>query len=260
MGGLGLIGGLVGMGQQAAEERARLEQQKKVAWDQYQLGKAYSDKQYALQRTEARTNLGIQQQRLGQSVDQSMAEMNTGLLGQAYGVQNAQIQTASSVGSSLAAEGMSGTRGASGNSLMRAYEETSLDRNVALQNRQNDLALTSLTTQATNSLNDISRERDSWEAGGSRYQQKAAQDKYNLKMAKLEESNFDWELAQAQPNGMDYLSAGMSGLSSGMGFGQQVGDFYTDWFGGPGGGSSSPAFKDLYRPKTTFVNGQKYVQ
>jgi hypothetical protein len=234
--GIGLISSLFGKSRQAKEEQARLEQQKKTALEQYRLGRAYSDRQYGIQERQAYSDLALQERRLGQGVTQSLEEINTGLLGQAYGIQNARIQTASSIGASLAAEGMGGTRGNAAGGLMRAYEQTSLERNAALQNRQNDLTINALTAQAGNALEDINRERASWKAGGSRYQQKAAQDEYNLKTAELGQSNFDRAIEQAQPTTLDYFGAGFSGVSAGLQFGSSVDSFFKDWFGDSVGG------------------------
>jgi hypothetical protein len=134
--GIGLFSGIIGTGQKAREQQAQLKQQKKMAWDQYLLGQNYADRQFGINRQEAKTTLGIQQNRLDQNVDLSMDQFNLGLLGQAYGIQNAQIQTASNVGASIAVEGMSGTRGNAANGLMRAYETQGLDRNMELQQKK----------------------------------------------------------------------------------------------------------------------------
>jgi hypothetical protein len=185
---------------QTAEEKENLQHQKELAWNQYELGKAYSDQQYGINRTEAHTNLAIQEQRLGQDVDSFTDQFNTGLLAQAYGIQNAQIQAASGIGASRAAEGMGGTRGNGANELMRAYEQTGLDRTIGLQYRQNDQALSGMVTQANRGMQDIGRERASWDPGGYRYESKAAQDSYNLKMAELGQNEFDYQSAQLDKN------------------------------------------------------------
>ena len=179
------------------KEQEALKQQKEMAWQQYLLGKEYSDRQYALNRGEAQAQAAIQQGRLTESVNQSTDQFNLGLLSQAYGIQNAQIQTASSIGASLAAEGMSGTRGNAATALMRDYEQTNLDRNVALQERGNELSLAGMLSQANNAAADIRRERESWNEGGYRYAQKAAQDAYNLSMAELGQTAYDWQIEQA---------------------------------------------------------------
>lgn len=251
--GVGLISSLFGTNQQAKEEQARLKQQKKTALEQYKLGKAYSDQEYGIQQQQAYSDLALQERRLGEGVTRSLNEINTGLLGQAYGIQNAQIQTASSIGASLAAEGMSGTRGNAANGLMRAYEQTGLERNVDLQNRQNDLTINALASQAGNAQEDINRERASWGEGGYRYQQKAARDEYNLKTAELGQSNFDWAIEQAEPTALDYFGAGFSGATAGLEFGDKVNSFYKDWFGAKStydklwpGANSSSSLKDRW--------------
>jgi hypothetical protein len=134
-----IIGAVVGAGvgiastgiqSKKAQEQAR--KQKEMAWSQYLLGQAFSDRQFSLQRGEALDQLNVQQSRLNQGIDAGVAQMNSGLLAQAYSTQNAMIQTAGSIGASLAAEGAGGTRNPSGGGLMRAYEQLNLDRNIAL--------------------------------------------------------------------------------------------------------------------------------
>jgi hypothetical protein len=225
------------------KEKKALEQQKKAAWQQYLLGKDYSDRQYGINRGEAQAQAVIQQGRLDQGVNQATDQFNLGLLSQAYGIQDAQIQTASNTGASLAAEGMSGTRGGGGGALMRAYEEAALDRNVALMERENGLSLAGMLGQANDTAADIRRERDSWDAGGYRYAQKQAQDDYNLAMAKLGQSNFDWQIDQAGfdwSDPWDWLDLGVSALGGGsMGL-----DLWNSWntaqqFSGNGNGKSA---------------------
>ncbi|MDR2020676.1 MAG: hypothetical protein LBQ14_07940 [Treponema sp.] len=219
IGGISSIIGLVSKNKQA-------QQQKDLAWDQYLAGKEYSDQQYAIQKQNAAEDLALQRYRLNQSLDASVDQFNTGLLGQAYGIQQAQIQTASSIGSSLAAEGAGGTRGNAANSLMRAYEERSLERNIQLQNEQNSQAIGSLASQATHASQDINRERASWNEGGYRYELKQAQDAYNLQMAELGQSNFDWNIGQISANApLDILGGIFGGASSGMKLGGSISQF-----------------------------------
>jgi hypothetical protein len=224
--GIGATIGVVSAISNNKRQQEQIEQQKKSAWAQYLAGKAYSDKQYAIQEGNAAETLGIQRYRLNQSVDAGVDQFNTGLLGQAYGIQNAQIQTASSVGSSLAAEGMGGTRGNAANGLMRAYEERSLERNIQLQNQQNSQAIGGIAAQATNASMDINRERNSWKEGGYRYELQQAQNDYNLQMAQIGQSNFDWSKTQVQ-NAMpfDILSGMFSGASSGLSLGGSINSF-----------------------------------
>jgi hypothetical protein len=219
---IGGISSLIGHGQ----KQDQINQQKKSAWEQYQLGKAYSDQQYDIQKDTALRGLAVQRNRLNQSVAAQVDEFNTGLLGQAYGIQQAQIQTASAIGSSLAAEGAGGTRGNAAAGLMRAYEQASLDRNIQLQNRQNTQAINALTTQASNAAQDLGREAASWQTGGYRQELKDAQDTYNLGMAKLGQNNFDWQTRQNNAYlGLDLLGGIFSGASSGMSLGRSISQF-----------------------------------
>jgi hypothetical protein len=163
--------------------------------------------------------------------------MNTGLLSQAYGIQNARIQTASNIGASVAAEGAGGTRGNAANGLMRAYEQQSLDRNIEVQERENSQALTGMVTQANNAYQDISRERDSWDTGGYRYQMKEAQDAYNKKMAALGRTEFQWQMDNVTGSGaygwMDYASDIIGGGVSGFNLGNKI-DGAVDYMNGRG--------------------------
>jgi gas vesicle protein len=219
------VGGLFGLfstDKQSREAQAQLEQQKKTAWAQYPAGQKYSDQQFSLQRREAQSQLYAQENRLNQSVDQEVAQFNTGLRAQAYGIQDAQIQAAGDIGASLAAEAAGGTRGSTGGGLMRSYAQQSLDRNIALQNRQNDQALAGMLSQANNSLQDINRERASWQAGGYAYESQVAQDSYNRELAKLGQADFDWRINAAAAAPEDYLLGMFGGASSGLALGSSV--------------------------------------
>ncbi|MDR1109059.1 MAG: hypothetical protein LBL19_08500 [Spirochaetaceae bacterium] len=241
------VSSLVGAGmgwwsadKQRREKQAELERQKRVAWDQYELGKAYSDQQYTINRTEAHSGLAIQERRLDQDVDSSIGQFNTGLLGQAYGIQDAQIQTASGIGASRAAEGMSGTRGNEANELVRAYAQQGLDRNIGLQYQQNDQALSGMITQANRGVQDISRERASWDAGGYRYESKAAQDSYNRQMAEMGQSEFDWAIANAS-SPEDYAMSILGGASSGLSLASSLYGAM-DFMGGGSGGTTNSGY------------------
>jgi hypothetical protein len=232
MGILGLGGGIlggIGAAQQAEQEQERLRQQKLAAWSQYLLGQAYGDEQYAINRREAGETLAIQQRRLDENVDMSADQFNASLLGQAYGIQDARIQTAAQTGASRAAEGMSGTRGNEANELTRAYAETGLERNIDLQYRQNDLALAGMLGQANNAAADIRREKASWDPGGYRYNLKGAQDAYNRGMAVLGQNNFDWQIDNAAATPMDKTAGAFGGLSSGLSLGSSVIDLKNLW-------------------------------
>jgi hypothetical protein len=235
-GGLGLASIFQGAGQQ----KAALRRQKDSAWQQFLLGKSYSDSQYSIQRDEAAYQLSDQERRLDEELSRAMDEYNTGLLAQAFGVQDARIQTASGIGASLAAEGMSGTRGNDANALVRAYAGQGFERGLEIQGRQNRGALTGMLSGANNALRTISRERDSWNAGGYRYDMKQAQDEYNLGMAKLGQSNFDWQIGQSNPTGLDVVTGLFSGASSGLSLGASIYSF-GNLFGSSGGGTAGKA-------------------
>jgi hypothetical protein len=226
-------------------EADALRHQKDLAWDQYRLGKDYSDRQYAINQGEALTQARIQQGRLTEGVNRQTDQFNLGLLSQAYGIQNAQIQTASSIGASLAAEGMSGTRGNAAGALVRAYEQTNLDRNVALQQQSNELSIRGMLGQANDAAADIRRERESWNPGGYRYAQKEAQDAYNLSMAQLGQENFDWQIEQADWTALDLITGGLQGASSGLNLWNswnQASQYMDGDTGGSGnGGNKDPA-------------------
>jgi hypothetical protein len=223
--GLGLLTALTGAGAgmgiistflEGQKEQENLQRQKETAWQQYLLGKEYSDTLYGINKTEAQIQALIAENRLRQGLDANMGQFNDSLLAQAYGVQDARISTASQTGASLDAEGASGTRGNEAPGLMRAYAEQGLKRSIDMQDRQNQSALSGMLTQAGNALFDIDREKASWEQGGYRYLQKDAQDMYNLKTAQLGQSEFDWQKNQSQPGVFDYLSSTFGGGMSGI--------------------------------------------
>jgi hypothetical protein len=217
--GAGAGAGIYGAFQQNASQKRQIEQQKKTAWQQYLLGKSFSDAQYSIQQGEAAYQLGVQERRLGQAMDQNTEQYNTGLLGQALGIQNTQIETASGVGASLAAEAAGGTRGNAANGLARDYAEANLDRQIDIQYRQNRGQLESIITGANNALQDIGREWDSWSDGGYRYEMKQAQDEYNKNIAVLGQNNFDWQTKELQANfAWNATASAFSGAKAGWDF------------------------------------------
>ncbi|MDR1909659.1 MAG: hypothetical protein LBQ35_07080 [Spirochaetaceae bacterium] len=237
---LGGLAGIFGSVTQSKREQEQLERQKETAWQQYLLGKTYSDAQWGIERSEAQGQIALQGRRLDAGVNQAVGQFNTGLLGQAYGIQDALIGTAASTGASLAAEGMSGTRGNGAGGLARAYEEAALARNAGLQGRENQGQLDSLVTQAGQAREDLDREKRSWESGGYRAEAKAAQDAYNRGIAKLGQSDFDWRIDQAAPSWENVLVGGIQGASSGWNFGEKAYDAWeksrnSNNFGGIGG-------------------------
>ena len=226
---IGAVAGGVSAWQNSEQEKAAVSKQKQTAWEQYQLGKRQSDEQYAIQRGEALYQLDAQESALNENLDRSLEEYNTGLLAQAFGIQDARIQTASAVGNSLAAEGAGGTRGNAANELVRAYTGQGLERSIAVQERQNQNALGGMISGANRTMEAITHERASWDAGGYRYAQKESQDAYNNALAKLGQSNFNWQLDQATPNFLDYFTGILGGASSGMSMANTIYDFKNAW-------------------------------
>ncbi|MDR3247352.1 MAG: hypothetical protein LBT39_01075, partial [Treponema sp.] len=256
------------------------ELQKAYADKQFTLQQASALKQYGIQKTEAQGQLGRQAAQVGQNVDQSVGQMNTGLLSQAYGIQNAQIQTASNVGASLAAEGAGGTRGNTANGLARAYEQQSLDRNVGLQNRQNSDSLAAMMSQAGNAMTDIRTESASWDEGGYRAQLKdeslaynqsvksgqdaynrnvkSEQDVYYLNSRSLKDEYYNDMVAhnkdvtqsrldRATPNAGDYVMSIFNGGLSGLGVGVSAGNLYNSIGGGSGSDRSAAGGETVSR-------------
>jgi hypothetical protein len=214
LGGLGL--GVLSNYFSGDSEQERLRRQKETALKQYRLGAEYNEQQYAINRSEAQAQAFRRQGRLAEQVGQSVDQFNLGLLSQAYGIQNAQIQTASNTGASLAAEGMSGTRGNNTGGLMRDYELINLDRNIELQRQGNNLSLLGMLSRADNAAADIERERASWDLGGYRYEQKQAQNEYNRQIAELGQEDFDWQIAQAGASWLDYFTGAFQGGMAGL--------------------------------------------
>jgi hypothetical protein len=198
------------------KQKDALRAQKENAWQRYLINKEFGDAQFGINKGEALTSLGIQQGRLREDVDTGVGNFNTGLLGQAYGIQDAQIGLAGQLGAHDAAQGMSGTRGNEANGLTRAYAQKSFDQNVGLQNKQNDAAIGSIMTGATRGNQDIERERESWGEGGYRTLLYNAEDERNLKLARLGQTEYDSAISAANPGIFDYLAGGFSGASLGL--------------------------------------------
>jgi hypothetical protein len=227
-----LMGG-VSAWQQGEQEQEALEQRKAAAWQEYMRGRRFSDERYALQRAEAHDQAALAQRRLDEGVGMSVDQMNTSLLAQAFGVQDARIQTASGIGASRAAEGASGTRGNAAAELTRAYAAQGLERGIEVQNRRNADELRNLTARAGNAAADIARERDSWDPGGSRWQMKELQDAYNRDIAELGQSGFGRQIDQAGPTFLDYASGVLGGASSGMSLADSMYEFKENWLTSP---------------------------
>ena len=212
---------------------AEFNQKKREAQKQYELGKRASDEQWDIGRGKALDDAAIAEKRLDEGVDGSIDEYNTMLLAQAYGTQDARIQNESGIGMSRVAEGAGGTRGNAANELVRGYAADSFERQLGIQERQNSQALSGMVGQANNAMQDIARERASWDAGGWRYEEKAAQDTYNKGMADLGQSSMQWQqdyLNRADVQALNYITDIHGGMSSGWSMGTSIartwGNFY----------------------------------
>jgi hypothetical protein len=217
---IGGISSILGGNKQAAA----YEEQKRNAWKQYLINKEFGDTQFWINKNESLKSLDVQRRRLGEDLTAGMDSFNTGLLGQAYGIQDARIGLASQLGAYDAAQGASGTRGNETSGLVKAYAQNSFDRNVALQSEQNSQALSGMVTQADRASADIMRERDSWGLGGYRTQLKSAEDERNRKLAELGQQQLQYAADQAKPGIFDVLTGGLSGASMGIGLGSSIDD------------------------------------
>jgi len=226
---IGAITGGAGVWQRGKREREALEHSQGQAWQQYLYGKEYGDTLFNIQKTEALENLGIQKRNLHTQVGMATDEFNTGLLTQAFGIQDARVQMGSAIGAHLAMEGESGTRGNNTNDMIRAYATQGLDRNIEVQDRQNSDHLNRMVTGANMTSDAINREKASWMPGGYRVQEKDARDSYNLNMANLGQSDFDWRIAQAKPGFLDYFTGVMGGASAGLDFANKIINFNDAW-------------------------------
>jgi len=225
--GLGAAAGGFSVWQREQREKEALRHQKEIAWEQYVLGKQHSDKRFTIQKTEALDQLGIQKRTLDTQLGLSVDEYNTALLGQAFGMQDARIQTNSAIGESLASEGLSGTRGNENNEMIRAYAAQGLERNIGVQDKQNSDYLNRMITGANTNAAAIERERSTWLPGGYRVKEKEAQDSYNLSLANLGQTDFDWRINQATPDiFLDYPLGILSGANSGASMGYSYQNFF----------------------------------
>ncbi|MDR1588291.1 MAG: hypothetical protein LBS57_12610, partial [Treponema sp.] len=198
----------------------------------------YGDTQFGINKSESLKSLGIQQQRLGEDLNAGMDSFNLGLLGQAYGVQDAQIGLASQTGAFDVAQGASGTRGNEANGLVKAYAQTSFGRSVATQDEQNSQALSGMTTQATRASSDLQRERESWGSGGYRTQLYNAEDERNRQLALLQQEELQDAADQAgNPGFFDYLLGGLAGMSTGINLAGNIQDARN--YSGSSGGSAT---------------------
>jgi hypothetical protein len=252
--GGGILGG-ISTKKQAEKEQDQIDHQKDMAWDQYELGRDHANEQWELQKGKALDDLALAENRLDQSVDMQIDSFNNNLLAQAYQIQDAQISTESQIGTMEANAGYSGVKGNETTNLLSVYAEENLDRNIDLQNQQNNSSLMGMLDQAGNAWGDIIREEESWGAGGYRTLQKEAQDKYNYDMAKLGETNFNWAIDQAEPGVLDYVTNIFNGASTGLSFGASTYFFANNW-----GNQSIPNYaKANYGVKSNFrIPGKTY--
>ena len=202
------------------EEEERIKREKENAKKQYQYGKEYSDRMYDLKKNEALGQLDVQRKGLDTQLGLAIDDYNDNLLAQAFGIQDARIQTSSFIGESLAAEGASGTRGNESTEMIRSYAAQGLDRNIELQDRQNSNYLYKVITGANQTADAISREKAAWMPGGYRDQEKNAQDAYNYQIYQLGQDNYNWQMQQHESyKFLDYFTGAMSGANSGFNMG-----------------------------------------
>jgi hypothetical protein len=205
-----------------SKQAQSLQQQKENAWQKYLINKEFGDFQFNTQKGEVFTSLGIQQQRLGEDLNAGVGNFNLGLLGQAYGIQDAQMSLAAQLGAYDVSQGASGTRGNEANGLVKAYAQTSFDRNLDLQRQQTGQQLEGMITGANRTSQDLVREQESWGEGGYRTQLYAAEDERNRKLALLGQSEYDSAISAARPGVFDFLTGGLMGASSGLQLGSSI--------------------------------------
>ncbi|MDR2662715.1 MAG: hypothetical protein LBC31_06930 [Treponema sp.] len=198
------------------KQKKALQEQKENAWKSYLINKDFSDTQFAIQQGEALTTLGIQGARLREDVTTGTENFNTGLLGQAYGIQDAQMGLASQLGAYDVNQGASGTRGNEAGGLVKAYAQTSFDRSLEVQKQQTGQQLEGMITGANRAGQDLNREKESWGEGGYRTRLYNAEDERNRQLALLGQSGYDSAISNATPGVFDYAIGGLSGASTGM--------------------------------------------
>jgi hypothetical protein len=230
----GGLAGLISAGQAARDKKEALEWQRGLAWQKYLIGKERSDKEFGIHRGKALSDLVIQERRLGDVLGHNISQFNTGLLGQAMGLHNAQIETSSGIGSSLAAEAASGVRGNAAGGLTRGYAQKNTDRQADLAERQNRDQLYGMIMGANQNWEDIGRERSSWGEGGYRLNLKYVSDDYNRKMALLGQEDLNRAIGGTRLSGLDYLTAFLSGANSGWSFGGGIAETIQRHRGGGG--------------------------
>jgi len=231
---VGAATGIISTYQEKERQKSELERRKTYNENAYNYGKANSDRQYELQKSEALWQLGMQDSALREGMGQFTDEYNTHLLARAYEEQDARIQTASGIGASLVQEGMSGTRGNAANQMMRDYANERLERQIEVQRKQDENALAGTVANANRSISAMAHERASWEEGGYRYEAKLANDEYNKNMYDLGQSEYQWhinDITQASwDNFLDYFTAFNAGASSGAAQGNAWSQYSKSWW------------------------------
>ena len=225
---MALIGAAVGQTSYLFDidrKQKEIERQKGLAQKAYNYQKDFADSTFNLQKTEALDQLAVQRNTLDTQLGLSVDNYNTSLLGQAFGIQDARIQTNSATGESLVAEGMSGTRGNTANETVRAYVSQSLERNIEVQDKQNKNYLNQMITGANMSSDAIEREKISWMPGGYRQRAKDLSDAYAKNMFGLRMEEYDHAYKEAGFDWLDFMTAGFSGASSGMSLGNSIDNY-----------------------------------
>jgi len=231
---VGAITGAINSSRERSRQEAEIRRQKEAALAAYNYGKDLSDSRFSTQKGEALWQLGMQNRALNEGMGQFTDEYNTHLLARAYGEQDARIQTASGIGASLAQEGMSGTRGNTANQLVRDYAANSLERQIEVQRKQDENTLAGTVSNANRSITALEHERGSWEPGGYRYEEKAANDLYNKRMADLGQANYQFQLNDMNNpvnKFLDYTTGIFGGASSGAGFANSIYNYGYNWWG-----------------------------
>ena len=241
-----LIGSLIGGGvgglstwRQGEKEGESLKFQKNMAFMKYIYGKKHSDRMFDLEKNEALDRLGTEKRNLNTQFDLSMSDFNSSLFNQAFGIQDARIQTGSAIGESIAAEGASGARGNASNEMIRDYAARGLERGVEDQDRRNFDYLNQINTGVSIASDAIKKEEASWMPGGYRALAKKETDAYNHGLFNLEQSAYDWQIARSQPGVLDYITGIFGGMSSGFGMGKDIYSLF------PGGSKTADQAADV---------------
>jgi len=224
----GSTAGFLGTFQSKNRQWEELKKQKDIEKDKFKYGKEFSDKIFELQKAQALDHLFMQKQNLDTQMNLSVNEYNTELLAQAFGIQDARIQSDSAIGASYLSEGASGTRGNNANNMMRDYAKESFERNIDVHDRQSSEHLNRMITGGNIAATGINKERDSWLEGGFRYQEKLERDLYNKKIYDLNMKEFNRQIELSNPwaitfdNFLDYNVGLMGGANTGLQFGKSL--------------------------------------